>query len=67
MQAVVRRGELTAVYVAHGTGDQVRFVLQPVRLGQTLSDGRVVVVAGLKTGDRVSSTPVAAAQSTAKN
>ncbi len=67
MQAVVRRGELTAVYVAHGDGDQVRFVLQPVRLGQTLADGSVVVVAGLKAGDRVSSAPVAAAQSTAKN
>ena len=67
MHAVVRRGELTAVYVAHGDGDKARFVLQPVRLGQTLVDGSVVVVAGLKAGDRVSSTPVAAAQTTGKN
>lgn len=67
MQAVVRRGELTAVYVAQGSASEPRFVLQPVRLGQTLADGSVVVVAGLRAGDRVSSTPIAAAQHPHKN
>lgn len=46
--AVLRRGELTAVYVASDKG----FVLKAVRLGAQHGD-RVEVLAGLKAGDAV--------------
>jgi RND family efflux transporter MFP subunit len=47
--AVLRRGELTAVYVA----TQDRFALRVVRLGARRAGGEVEVLAGLKPGDRV--------------
>ncbi len=54
-QAVLRRGELTAVYVASAQG----FVLRSVRVGA--SAGAVVeVLAGLKAGERVALDPVRA-------
>ena len=53
--AVLRRGELTAVYVAQGE----RFVLRAVRTGAPLGD-RVPVLAGLKDGERVALDPVRA-------
>lgn len=53
--AVLRRGELTAVYAAQGT----RFVLKAVRLGAG-SGERVEVLAGLKLGERVAIDPVRA-------
>ena len=62
LQAVVQRGELTAVYVRQSRADRDHYVLQPVRLAQILSGERVVVVAGLKAGDTVALEPVAAAQ-----
>ncbi len=46
--AVLRRGELTAVYVQQPTG----FVLKAVRLGAASGD-QVEVLAGLKAGERV--------------
>lgn len=46
--AVLRRGELTGVYLASDTG----FVLKAVRLGATHGDS-VEVLAGLKAGDSV--------------
>lgn len=46
--AVLRRGELTAVYAAIDS----RFVLKAVRLGAASADG-VEVVAGLRAGERV--------------
>ena len=46
--AIVRRGELTAVYVAQGS----RFALRAVRLGSAAADG-FEVVAGLRDGERV--------------
>lgn len=46
--AVLRRGELEAVYVAQGQ----RFVLRAVRLGQTRSGG-VDVLAGLQANERI--------------
>lgn len=46
--AVLRRGELTAVYVQQGT----QFVLKAVRLGAPNGD-RVEVLAGLAAGERV--------------
>ncbi len=56
-QAVVRRAELTAVYVADAGG---RFHLRQVRLGKA-SGERVTVLAGLQAGERVALDPVAAA------
>jgi RND family efflux transporter MFP subunit len=53
--AVLRRGELTAVYVAEGD----RFVLRAVRTGTPVGD-RVPVLAGLKGGERVATDPVRA-------
>ncbi|MFO1340175.1 MAG: efflux RND transporter periplasmic adaptor subunit [Burkholderiaceae bacterium] len=48
-QAVLRRGELTAVYVAGEGG----FVLRAVRTGSPRADGQVPVLAGLKAGEAV--------------
>lgn len=53
--ALLRRGELTAVYVAQGE----RFVLRAVRTGAAVGD-RVQVLAGLKPGERVAADPVRA-------
>lgn len=53
--AVLRRGELTAVYVAQGD----RFVLRAVRTGSPVGD-RVPVLAGLRGGERVAVDPVRA-------
>lgn len=55
--AVVRRGELSAVYVASGAG----FVLRAVRLGKPGEDG-VEVLAGLRPGERVATDTLRAAQ-----
>jgi RND family efflux transporter MFP subunit len=54
--AVLRRGELTAVYVAQGNG----FVLKAVRLGADRGAGGIEVLAGLKAGERVALDPVRA-------
>ena len=54
--AVLRRGELTAVYVAGGPG----FVMRVVRLGSHLGQGQVEVLAGLLPHDRVAVDPVQA-------
>lgn len=48
--AVVRRSELTAVYVVDGDGSPR---LRQVRLGRQLPDGRIAVLAGLDPGERV--------------
>jgi len=53
---VVRRSEVTAVYVVSGEG-QVR--LRQVRLGRALGD-EVEVLAGLSPGERIAADPVAA-------
>jgi RND family efflux transporter MFP subunit len=61
-QAVVRRGELTAVYVAMGEAEQRRYVLRAVRVGHAVGDDGVEVLAGVRAGDRVALSPVAASQ-----
>lgn len=55
VEAVLRRGELTAVYVARPDG----FALRAVRLGPA-AGGRVEVLAGLAGGERVALDPVRA-------
>ncbi len=55
--AIVRRSELTAVYVLD-TKD--RPVLRQVRIGQTLGDNEVEILAGLDVGERVLTRPATA-------
>ncbi|MDP3245868.1 MAG: efflux RND transporter periplasmic adaptor subunit [Polaromonas sp.] len=60
--AVVRRGELTAVYVVAGQG----FSLRAVRLGSDHGTAGVEVLAGLSAGDSVALDPVRAGLSGAR-
>lgn len=55
--AVVRRGEVAAVYVQAADG---RLALRQLRLGDTLAAGEIEVLAGLASGDRVATDPVRA-------
>jgi RND family efflux transporter MFP subunit len=55
-EAVLRRGELTAVYVAADKG----FVLRAIRLGADHGSQGVEIVAGLAAGERVALDPVKA-------
>ncbi len=56
--AVVRRGELTAVYVADEQGS---FSLRQVRLGEAVeAEGGVEVLAGLRSGETIALDPVQA-------
>ena len=55
-QAIVRRSELTALYVMNG--DAIAY--RQVRLGRELEDGRIEILAGLYEGDQVSLDPVRA-------
>lgn len=57
--AVVRRGEITGLYVL---GAQERLSFRYVRLGGTDADGDVEVLSGLAAGERVALDPVRAAQ-----
>ncbi len=54
--AVLRRGELTAVYLAQGDG----FALRAVRLGTDRGADGVDILAGLKAGDKVAAQAIAA-------
>jgi hypothetical protein len=60
--ALLRRGELTGVYVVapKGDGQPAGFALRAVRTGATHGDAGVEVLAGLKAGDRVALDPVRA-------
>ena len=53
--AVLRRGEVTAVYVLDEKGGAR---LRQVRLGEAVSGGELEVLAGINPGERVSLTPV---------
>ena len=55
--AVLRRGELTGVYVADGKGG---FSLRQLRVGSTLDDASVEVLAGLSGGETIALDPVRA-------
>lgn len=58
LSAIVRRTEVTAVYVVAGDG---RATLRQVRLGEARAD-RVEVLAGLSAGERIALDPLAAAR-----
>lgn len=53
--AVVRRGEIYAVYVIDGQGTAH---LRQVRVGEAVADGQLEIMAGLAAGDKVSLEPV---------
>lgn len=55
--SILRRGELTGVYVADGKGG---FTLRQIRAGEPLADGSVEVLAGLVGGEEVALDPVQA-------
>ena len=52
--AILRRGEITAVYVLDDKGVAR---LRQVRLGEAVAGGELEVLAGLNAGERVSLTP----------
>ena len=56
-ESLVRRGEVTGVYVVDAKG---RIGLRYLRVGTTAADGRVPVLAGLAAGERVATDPIAA-------
>ncbi|WP_200385175.1 efflux RND transporter periplasmic adaptor subunit [Rhodocyclus tenuis] len=59
--ALVRRGEVAAVYVQSGEGADSRLALRQLRLGETLADGSIEVLAGLRDGEVVAVDAVKAA------
>lgn len=59
-QAIVRRGELSAVYVAAPAGAPAGFVLRAVRVGTDYGADGVEVLSGLQPGERVALDPVRA-------
>ena len=56
-ETIVRRGEVTGVYVVGAEG---RIGLRYLRLGSASADGGVPVLAGLAAGERVATDPIAA-------
>jgi RND family efflux transporter MFP subunit len=56
-QAVIRRGEVTGVYVVDAQNTPR---LRQVRMGEMLGNGEIEVLAGLSAGDRVSLEPISA-------
>lgn len=56
-QAVLRRSELTAVYVVD---DRERLTLRQIRVGEPAGEGEVEVLAGLMPGEKVALDPVQA-------
>ncbi|WP_324590896.1 efflux RND transporter periplasmic adaptor subunit [Accumulibacter sp.] len=56
--AVVRRGEITAVYVRQADG---KLTLRQLRLGEAVSENEVEVLAGLHAGERIALDPRQAA------
>jgi hypothetical protein len=53
--AVLRRGEVTAVYIVDDKGGAR---LRQVRLGEAVSGGELEVLAGINSGERISLTPL---------
>ncbi len=52
--AIVQRGSLPAVYVINSQG---RKEMRAIRKGQTLPDGRVMILSGLRGGERLINNP----------
>jgi RND family efflux transporter MFP subunit len=58
--AILRRGELTGAYVIDENVDKGQPHLRQVRIGETVADGAVEVLAGLAAGEKVALDPVKA-------
>ena len=56
-RSIVRRSEVTAVYILSPEG---HVSMRAIRKGRDLDDGRTIVLAGLQQGERVMSDPIAA-------
>jgi len=52
--AIIQRGSLPAVYVLNGSG---RKEMRAIRKGQKLSDGRIMILSGLRGGERLINNP----------
>ncbi len=55
--ALVKRGEVTAVYLVDAQG---RAQLRQVRTGEAVGDGQVEILSGLSAGERIAANPVQA-------
>ena len=55
--AIVRRGEITGVYVED---EQGLIAFRYVRTGTPTADGRIPVAAGIAAGDKIATDPIAA-------
>ena len=55
--AIVRRSEVTAVYVVSPQG---KVSMRAIRMGQNLASGKTIVLAGLQHGEQVATDPIAA-------
>jgi len=60
--ALVKRGEVTAVYVVDAQG---RAQLRQVRAGEAVGDGQVEILSGLSAGERIAANPVQAGMASA--
>jgi len=60
--ALVKRGEVTAVYVIDVQG---RAQLRQVRTGEAVGDGQVEILSGLSAGERIAANPVQAGMASA--
>ncbi len=59
--AVLKRGEVTAVYVIDREG---RAQLRQIRIGESVGDGQIEVLSGLNDGERIAQNPVQAGMAT---
>jgi hypothetical protein len=55
--AIVRRSEVSAVYVVSPQG---KVSMRAIRMGQNLASGKTIVLAGLHDGEQVATDPIAA-------
>lgn len=60
--AVLKRGEVTAVYVVDGEG---RAQLRQIRAGEAVGEGLVEILSGLNGGERIAQNPVQAGMTSA--
>lgn len=59
-QAVLRRSEVTAVYVLDNSQGQGQPQLRQIRVGETSANGFIEVLAGLREGERIAQDPIKA-------
>lgn len=64
--ALLRRGELTALYVAQAGPGRAGFVLRAVRVGASHGAAGVEILSGIKAGDQIALDPVRAGLAGAK-